>query len=937
MLLHYMRHVAAKVSERISVNMGTHFGLMFDGRTIGTFHFVAIYGVSVKDEVLHQVLLAVSPAEYGQTADADIETIEAILQLYGKERCMLMFLVAENCETNQAIATRLAVPFVGCASHRFNPAYKPLKANVTRWSLTYQMLARYVKIRDAIKMVAAVEDLLPRPSAHRQILQLVAKLEDLDSVCANLQSENRTIADVRLLFDAVIAKYPATADYLIPSTRIVHSPVFETAVVKLLTDQIPSAAGEEAISSFAAPVSPPRMTAKKKVDFATETLRNAKRPRRAVETKYVDILRMVPPTSNRCERLFPHCKLVLNPLRSSMLPANFELLVFLRANRDLWNFTSLMGCEDDNDQGVEVSLNAESCCGSTQHQVLGCPDTQPGEAERLLADMPARRVAPTTTLRRAETVTKPGHGAAEATDLSGAVEARVDGLEVHVLLLDTGADESLVAQGVVDAIKARGTPAFLADIPARTLSPIGGKDFVVHRAVTFREVELATSTGPLMLRNLACLVEDGDMSLDFMLVRPVMTVLGYSADELLVRARNTKSEGGGWRHEASEGRRRYNGAPAYVSNADTRERHRVGYDGPRGTRGQHGAYRPGLGWQRHGARRRVLAGAHATATENVDAVERHGTRTALLSLQLHDVPAVQDMLDTKFAASRAKGLSAKGVKQLREILLRRQDSFRLEFGRDPPVKVAPLQVRMKVNAQPTKAQPRHHSPDDRAFLDCHTSKLLEFRLVFPNHRSRWAAPRSVRKKEQDSDPTADPRMTIDTRGVNERTDAMPWPMPVLEVVLGALEGAKVFFALDWFRGYSQLPLHEDSQEPFTFITHRGMYTPTRVPMGATNAVVYCQGVVEEIFGDLLGNGILEWLDHILGYADFGNELLQLLDQVLARCEACELKLHAKKCDFFEIEVKWCGKMVPAVGVRHCPDRVQGLVEMQPPQMAGYLQ
>ncbi|KAE8914806.1 hypothetical protein PF005_g11183 [Phytophthora fragariae] len=86
-----------------------------------------------------------------------------------------------------------------------------------------------------------------------------------------------------------------------------------------------------------------------------------------------------------------------------------------------------------------------------------------------MAELRARRESPTPTLRRVETVAEPGHGSTTATEPSGAVEARVDGLEVHALLLDTGADESLVAQGVVDAIKARGTPVFLADIPARTL------------------------------------------------------------------------------------------------------------------------------------------------------------------------------------------------------------------------------------------------------------------------------------------------------------------------------------------------------------------------------------------------------------------------------------------------------------------------------------
>ncbi|KAE9052514.1 hypothetical protein PR001_g430 [Phytophthora rubi] len=55
-------------------------------------------------------------------------------------------------------------------------------------------------------------------------------------------------------------------------------------------------------------------------------------------------------------------------------------------------------------------------------------------------------------------------------------------------------------------------------------------------------MELATSAGPMMLRNLACLVEDGNKSQGFTLGRPIMTVLSYPANVLLVRARDTKSE-----------------------------------------------------------------------------------------------------------------------------------------------------------------------------------------------------------------------------------------------------------------------------------------------------------------------------------------------------------------------------------------------------------
>ncbi|OWZ15124.1 hypothetical protein PHMEG_00011293 [Phytophthora megakarya] len=47
------------------------------------------------------------------------------------------------------------------------------------------------------------------------------------------------------------------------------------------------------------------------------------------------------------------------------------------------------------------------------------------------------------------------------------------------------------------------------------------------------------------------------------------------------------------------------------------------------------------------------------------------------------------------------------------------------------------------------------------------------------------------------------------------------------------------------------------------MTHRGMVTPTRVLMGGTDAVGYCQSVVKEVFQPLLYHGLLAWLDDIL--------------------------------------------------------------------------
>ncbi|KAE8992472.1 hypothetical protein PR001_g20930 [Phytophthora rubi] len=361
-----------------------------------------------------------------------------------------------------------------------------------------------------------------------------------------------------------------------------------------------------------------------------------------------------------------------------------------------------------------------------------------------------------------------------------------------------------------------------------------------------------------------------------------MRILGYSTDKLLVKAREVNSEWELWPDEFESDNSGEKPSPM-----------------PRVCRLQAATRDP------------------PEVEADADTVERHEMRTALPSMRPTSLNDAIQILEKKVEVAEKMGLTLDGRAKLRAILRVRVDCFRVEFGNDPPVRVEPMQVRLKAGASPVRAQPRRYSPNDRAFLDRHTAALLEHGLVFKNHRSRWpSAPRIVRKREQETDPTADPRMTIDTRSVNERTEPMPWPMPVLDVVLGELEGARVYFVLDWFRGYWQLPLHPDSQELYSFVTHRGIYTPTRVPMGATDAVAYCQGVVEEIFGDLLGDGILAWLDDILGYAENEEALLVLLDKVLARCESYGLKLHAKKCAFFATEVKWCGRIISAQGAQN---------------------
>lgn len=89
-------------------------------------------------------------------------------------------------------------------------------------------------------------------------------------------------------------------------------------------------------------------------------------------------------------------------------------------------------------------------------------------------------------------------------------------------MLDTGADTSLVARGVLEALENMGKVLSISPVVAVTLSPAGKGTIGVARAVTFREIILTTSAGPLMLRNLSFYVEEDNLSMEVIVGRPVM-------------------------------------------------------------------------------------------------------------------------------------------------------------------------------------------------------------------------------------------------------------------------------------------------------------------------------------------------------------------------------------------------------------------------------
>jgi hypothetical protein len=133
-----------------------------------------------------------------------------------------------------------------------------------------------------------------------------------------------------------------------------------------------------------------------------------------------------------------------------------------------------------------------------------------------------------------------------------------------------------------------------------------------------------------------------------------------------------------------------------------------------------------------------------------------------------------------------------------------------------------------------------------------------------------------------------------------------------------------------------MPLAEECQEMFSFMTDRAVFTPKRSIQGALNSAAQFQARMHEIFSGQQRNLII-WIDDLLGHAQTENEWFNVLEQTLRLADEKFLKLNVDKCRLFLRKAKFCGRIFSPEGVSHDSERIQALCGMQEPARASELQ
>ena len=185
----------------------------------------------------------------------------------------------------------------------------------------------------------------------------------------------------------------------------------------------------------------------------------------------------------------------------------------------------------------------------------------------------------------------------------------------------------------------------------------------------------------------------------------------------------------------------------------------------------------------------------------------------------------------------------------------------------------------------------------------------------------WHSPTVLVKKRN-----GEYRFAIDYRELNKITEPISFPIPMITEVFDTLADSKaqIFSLIDLRSGFHQVGLCPSTAEKASFITHQGVFTPTRLQFGLKNSPMCFQNLMSKVLKDLNWKIALVYIDDILIFSKNYDEHLEHLDKVFQNLRAANLKIHPGKCRFAVQEIVYLAHRINSFGIKIDDSKYQAI-------------
>jgi len=171
----------------------------------------------------------------------------------------------------------------------------------------------------------------------------------------------------------------------------------------------------------------------------------------------------------------------------------------------------------------------------------------------------------------------------------------------------------------------------------------------------------------------------------------------------------------------------------------------------------------------------------------------------------------------------------------------------------------------------------------------------------------------------------------DYRALNAMTVKNKYPLPLIPELIVKLRGAKYFTKLDIWWGFNNVWIKEGDKWKAAFQTNRGLYEPLVMFFGLTNSPATFQTMMDDIFEDLISEGVVVvYLNDILIFMETLEEHQKITRHVLELLEKHKLYLRSNKCEFEKTTIEYLGVIISHNSVAIDPVKITGVTEWPAP-------
>ncbi|KAL0294804.1 UNVERIFIED_CONTAM: Transposon Ty3-G Gag-Pol polyprotein [Sesamum radiatum] len=244
-------------------------------------------------------------------------------------------------------------------------------------------------------------------------------------------------------------------------------------------------------------------------------------------------------------------------------------------------------------------------------------------------------------------------------------------------------------------------------------------------------------------------------------------------------------------------------------------------------------------------------------------------------------------------------------------------------GVSPEIMVHKLNVHPE--ARPVKQKKRAFGVDRNRIIKEEVEKLLKINYIRPVQYPEWLANVVLVPKNNGKW-----RMCIDFTDLNRACPKDSFPLPRIDAMIDSTSGCELMSFLDAFQGYNQIRLAPEDQEKTSFVTEQGTYCYTVMPFGLKNAGATYQRLVNSMFQKQIGKNMEVYIDDMLVKSQKKEHHINDLTECFEILKKFGMKLNPSKCTFGVRGGKFLGFMVSQRGIEANPEKIEAIINMQPP-------